>query len=62
MQILVIERSRFTSFISPGLPGLLPVLNQEDKSKACRDFLEKLKYLFLRIRNLPKKVLEKLIH
>ena len=36
--------------------------NQENKMKNCHDLLEELKYLFLRVCNLPKSVLEELIH
>jgi magnesium-transporting ATPase (P-type) len=47
MQTPVIEGSRFMSSISTG--SLIPTSNQENKTKACRDFLEELKCLFLRI-------------
>ena len=60
MQTPVIEGSRFTPSVSPGLPGLLITPNQENKKASC-DFLEELKCLFLRVRNPPKSSLEELI-
>ena len=45
-------------FISSGFT--LPQ-KQDNKAKACHDFLEELKCLFLRIRNPQKSVLEELI-
>ncbi|RIB06935.1 hypothetical protein C2G38_2215838 [Gigaspora rosea] len=58
IQIPVVEESQFMSSISL---GPTTVKNQENKTKACRDFLEKLKYLFLRARNPQKSVFEELV-
>ncbi|PKB98959.1 hypothetical protein RhiirA5_403786 [Rhizophagus irregularis] len=52
MQTPVVEGARFISSISAG--SSITTSNQEFKTKACRDFLEELKCLFLRVRNPPK--------
>jgi hypothetical protein len=59
MQLSVVDGSQFVPSISPNL-STMP-RNQENKTKACRDFLEELKCLFLRVRNPPKSVFEELI-
>ncbi|PKC13239.1 hypothetical protein RhiirA5_410833 [Rhizophagus irregularis] len=56
---LFIEGSRFMSSNSNG--SSIPTSSQENKTKACRDFLEELKCLFLRVRNPPKSAFEELI-
>lgn len=59
MQTPVVEGARFISSISAG--SSITTSNQEFKTKACRDFLEELKCLFLRVRNPPKSAFEELI-
>ncbi|RGB38595.1 hypothetical protein C1646_755562 [Rhizophagus diaphanus] len=59
MQTPVVEGARFISSISAG--SSITTSNQEFKTKVCRDFLEELKCLFLRIRNPPKSAFEELI-
>jgi len=54
MQTPVVEGLRFSPSISTG--SLITTSNQEIKTKVCRDFLEELKCLFLRVRNPPKSV------
>ncbi|CAG8743792.1 10377_t:CDS:2 [Rhizophagus irregularis] len=59
MQTPVVEGARFISSISAG--SSITTSNQEFKTKVCRDFLEELKCLFLRVRNPPKSAFEELI-
>ncbi|CAG8653745.1 9856_t:CDS:2, partial [Racocetra fulgida] len=59
MQAPVIERLQLMPSNSPGSLAMLQP--REDKTKTCRDFLEELKYLFLRIQNLKKSVFEELV-
>ncbi|CAG8711494.1 3381_t:CDS:2, partial [Cetraspora pellucida] len=58
MQMQVVEGSQF---MSSAFSGLNTMPNQENKTKACRDFLEELKCLFLRVRNPQKSVFEELV-
>ncbi|KAF0473027.1 hypothetical protein F8M41_024913 [Gigaspora margarita] len=59
MQASVLEGSQFIPFTSPGSSTTLQ--NQGDKIQANRDFLEELKYLFLRVRNPRKGAFEELV-
>jgi hypothetical protein len=59
MQTPVVKGSQFIPSISAA--GSITTSNQENKSKVCRDFLEELKCLFLRVRNPPKRAFEELI-
>ncbi|CAB4430768.1 unnamed protein product [Rhizophagus irregularis] len=59
MQTPVVEGLRLMTSTAPG--SLTMPQHQENKMQSCRDFLEELKCLFLRVRNPQKRVLEELI-
>ena len=58
-QVPAVDGSQFMPSISSGL--LTTLQNQDNKTKACRDFLEELKCLFLRAWDPPKSAFEELI-
>ncbi|CAG8534587.1 6336_t:CDS:2, partial [Cetraspora pellucida] len=49
-------------FMSSAFSRLNTMLNQENKTKACCDFLEELKCLFLCMQNPQKSVFEELVY
>jgi hypothetical protein len=57
MQMSAVDGSQFS--ISPQL--FSTPQNQENNKRACRDYLEELKCLFLRARDPPKSMFEELI-
>ncbi|CAG8731356.1 20604_t:CDS:2 [Rhizophagus irregularis] len=59
MQTPVVKGLRLMTSTTPG--SLTMPQHQENKMQSCRDFLEELKCLFLRVRNPQKRVLEELI-
>jgi hypothetical protein len=59
MQTAVVEGLRLMPSTTPR--SLTTPQHQENKTQSCRDFLEELKCLFLRVRNPQKRALEELI-